>query len=346
MPSPFAPAALQNAIFNIANLLGAGLMAADVFKEMQQLQPKHADFWKSAAKQAANGQSLSITLRPILDDASYAAIHAAENSGTLPEVFTALEHAMEEKRLIRKTLFSMFYPFSMLIAAAGVFTMFLGFVIPALSNSLPNQGNQKSALNVIADSLHEFLLTYNMQIGISILASIAFIIYWLRNPDNRNTIIAMIDQIPVLGTAARDLYYGEWSNHMAINTRAGITILDAMRLTINMMPTHYHPEILAVANDATRVGLAQAASPKPNINDPRNRIPFLLVNAFRLADKTGTTDIYFKKAGIALITQGKKRVSNFVSTATFIIIPLSAILGAGAILPYFMQISDSFSKLH
>lgn len=338
--------ALQNAIFSIANLLGAGLLTADVFKEMQQLQPKYTDFWKNAAKQASDGQSLSVILRPILDDASHAAIHASENSGTLPEVFTALDLAMEEKRDIRKTLQSMFYPFGMLIAAIGVFIMYLAFIVPSLSQLMPNPGTNKSTLNAIADSLHNFLVTYNMHLGIGIVAIIIFTIYWLRDPNNRNTIVAAIDSLPVLGPAARDLYYGEWANHMAINTHAGVTILDSLHLTLKIMPIYYQPEIRAIAKDAIRLGWAQAATPQQNVNDPRNRVPFLLVNAFRLADKTGDTDIYFQKVGVALITQGKKRVRNFVKTATFITNILVAILGAGAILPYFMQIGDTFSKLH
>lgn len=337
---------LQNAIFNIANLLGAGLLAADVFKEMRQLQPKHADFWKDAAKQASDGQSLSVILRPILDDASHAAIHASENSGTLPEVFAALDLAMEEKREIRKILKSMFYPFGMLIAAIGVFVMYLAFVVPSISQLMPNPGGKKSTLNTIADNLHNFLVTYDIHLGLGAVISIALMIYWLRDPDNRSAIVATIDSIPVLGPAARDLYYGEWANHMAINTHAGVTILDSLYLTLKMMPLHYQPEIRAIANDSIRLGWAQAAAPKQEVNDPRNRVPFLLVNAFRLADKTGNTDIYFQKAGVALVTQGKKRVQNFVKTATFIIIPLSAMLGAGAILPYFMQIGETFSKLH
>lgn len=338
--------ALQNAIFNIANLLGAGLLAADVFKEMQQLQPKYADFWKDAARQASDGQSLSVILRPILDDASHAAIHASENSGTLSEVFAALDLAMEEKREIRKTLQSMFYPFGMLVAAIGVFVMYLAFVVPSLSQLVPNSGANKSTLNTIADGLHEFLVTYDMHLGIGITAIIIFTIYWLRDPSNRNAIVATIDSLPLLGPAARDLYYGEWANHMAINTHAGVTIFDSLHLTLKMLPVHYQSEIRAIANDAVRLGWAQAAIPQQNVNDPRNRVPFLLVNAFRLADKTGNTDIYFQKAGGALITQGKKRVRNFVKTATFIITPLAAMLGAGAILPYFMQIGDTFSKLH
>jgi type II secretory pathway component PulF len=335
---------LQYAISSLSNLISAGVMTADACREMQSLQPKHADYWKSAAKQSANGQALSETLRPILDAATYSAINAAENSGTLPEVFTALEKAMEENREIRKTLLSIIYPFAMLIAALCIFTMFLAFVVPSLASSMPSYG-EKSTLNTIADALHAFLVAYNWHIAVVIGSLIFVTVYWVKNPENRNTIVAMLDQVPLLGPATRDLYYGEWATHMAINTHAGITVLDAIKLTHKMMPAYYHPELLAIANDATRLGLATAATPKETL-DPRNRIPFLIANAFRFAERTGAADVHFQRAALALITQGKKRINIFVTTATNTIIPITAILGAGSILPYFMQIGESFSRLH
>lgn len=345
MSDKFPANDLQYAISSLSNLLSVGIPSADAFREMQFLQPKQAEFWKQSSKLSANGQSLAETLKPILDTSTYAAIHAAENSGTLTEVFAALEKAMEEKRAIRKTMLSIVYPFGMLIAAIGVFLLFLAFVVPALSKSIPN-GGEKSSLNVIAESLHDFLVTYDMHIGIGVAIAVALLVHWLRNPDNRNTIVSMIDQIPLLGVATRDLYYGEWATHMAINTHAGITVIDAIKLTYKMMPAYYHPEVLAVARDATRIGLAAASSPTHGANDPRSKIPFLVANAFRFADRTGSTDIHFQRAGNALIVQGKKRIDLFVSVATSIIIPFAAIINAGAILPYFMQISDSISKLH
>lgn len=335
---------LEYAIASLSNLIGAGVMTVDALREMQEIQPKYAVFWKTASKLAENGESLSESLRPILDVPTYSAITAAENSGTLTEVFSELVIAMQEKRAIRKTLLTMVYPFAMFIAAASVFTMFLGFVTPTLAKSMPYNDGQKSMLNTVADALHEFLVTYNWHLAIGITAAVAFFIYWLRDPNNRNTIVSILDKTPLIGAAIRDLIYGEWANHMSINTHAGITVLDAIQLTYKMMPAYYHPELLAVANDITRIGLAAASSKKQN-NDPRNRIPFLIVNAFRFSEKTGVSDTHFKNAATALITQGKQRVNVFVSMATNIIIPITAILGASAILPYFMQIGDSFAKM-
>lgn len=347
MPTPqFTSNELQTAIFNISNLLSAGLLAADVFKEMQQLQNKHADYWKTASKQASNGQTLSTILRPILDDASHAAIHAAEYSGTLSEVLNALDLAMEEKKDIRKTLQTMFYPFGMLVTALGVFTLYLAFVVPSISKAAPNHGEEKSTLNIVADGLHNFLMNYSLHLLVGIIAFVFIIIYWLRDPDNRNTIFGTLDNTPVLGPATRDLFYGEWATHMAINTRAGVSILDSIHLTLKMLPAYYQPEIQDIANNVTRLGLATAANPNPKINAPRNKVPTLIVNAFRIADKTGEADVYFKKTGAALLTQGKKRIQSFVKILTPIIIIISAMLGAGSILPYFVQISDAFLRLN
>lgn len=336
---------LLYAMSALANFLEAGTTTAEAMSEMQFLQPKHAEYWKSAAIQCRNGKSLSEVMSPIIDTATLVAITAAENSGTLPDVFTALEDVMEEKLITRKSLKSMIYPFAMVIAAFGVAIIYLGFVVPALAASQPNQSAKKSALNTVADILHTFLITYDKHIGIAIAATIAFGIYWFRNPENRNTLVSMIDGVPLLGNATRDIFYGEWAKHMAINTKAGITILDAIHLTYKMMPAFYHPEILAVANDMVRIGPAAAASPQL-CDDPRNRLPFMIVNAFRFSEKIAPADKHFARAGKALITQGKKRIDIFVSAANNTLLPIAATMGAGAILPYFMQMAENFANLH
>lgn len=336
---------LQYAISSLANLLRAGVVTSEAFRELQYLQPKHAEFWRNAAQQSAKGNSLSNTLRPVIDNAMYAALNAAEFSGTLAVVLARLENAMEEQRAIRKTLRTMYYPFSMLFGAIGVFMLYLAFVVPSLANAMPSRRTTQSPLNIVANTLHDFLVTYAIHLGVITVAVIAFIVIWLRNPANRTTVVAFLDRLPVLGPATRDLYYGEWATHMAINTHAGITVLDAIQLTYVMLPTYYHPEILAVSKDITRVGQANAAAPRPG-NDVRNNLPFLVVNAFRFSEKTGIADVNFQSAANALIAQGKKRIERFVMTATNILTPVTAILGASAILPYFMQIASSFSNMH
>lgn len=336
---------LQYAISSLANLLRAGVITSEALRELQQLQPRHADFWGKAAEKAAKGDSLSSTMRPILDDAMYAAINAAELSGTLSVVFARLEKAMDEQRDIRRTLRTMYYPFAMLFGAVAVFTLYLAFVVPSLASAMPSKSKSPSTLNIVANALHDFLMAYYIHLGVATVAAVVFTVMWLRNPENRTTLISVFDRFPMLGSATRDLYYGEWATHMSINTHAGITVIDAIKLTYVMLPAFYHPEILAVSKDITRVGQANAAAAR-GTNDPRNNLPFLIVNAFRFSEKTGVADVNFQFAADALITQGKKRIELFVKTATNILTPVTAILGASAILPYFMQVGSSFSNMH
>ncbi|CAG0986041.1 Putative type II secretion system protein F [Rhodocyclaceae bacterium] len=334
---------LEYALSALGNLLRANVFPSEALREMQYLQPKFAEFWLQASQQAANGHSLAATLQPILDDGAYAAIHAAETSGTLTVVLLRLQEAMREKRAIRKTLRTMYYPFATLFGAVGVFLLYLAFVVPSLAASLPRRpGSTATTLNVIADQAHAFLVTYWPHLTAVAVIGGAILVLWLRNPENRNTVLSILDRFPILGPATRDLSYGEWSRHMAIHTHAGITVPDAIHLTHVLLPRYYQPEIGAVQNDIIRLGLANAATAR-DAYDVRANLPFLIVNAFRIADKTGSADIQFETAAVALVEQGRRRIELFVATANNIITPLAAILGASAIVPYFMQVGSTFS---
>lgn len=341
----FTPDQLQYAIGALRNLLQAGVMPSEALREMQHLQPRFAEFWADCSHHAARGRSLSAALRPVLDEATYSAIAAAEHTGTVEVVFSRLYDAMEERRQIRKLLRKMYYPIIAMLGAFGVLILYVAFVVPSLAQSMARPGQQQtSTLSKVTTAANEFFVGYWPHLSVIAVVSIAFAVLWLRDPENRNAILAILDRIPVLGPASRDLYYGEWATHMAINTHAGITVSDALALTRSLLPGYYQPEVLAVAKDITRLGQAAAASPKEG-DDPRNRLPFLVVNAFRFADRTGVADTNFQAAAKALIEQGKLRIELFVGTVENILVPLTAILGASAIVPYFMQMGSAFSHI-
>lgn len=336
---------LQYAITALSNLLKSGISPDEALREMQFLQPRHKDFWKQAAYQAERGTGMAAILRPLLDDAMYSAVHAAELSGTVITVLSRLEQAMEEKKEVRKTLRSMAYPFAMLLGACGVVLLYLAFVVPAFSRSVaPTSSSSPSTLQVVGGALHGILSNYWMHIMVGIVVMIGASLIWLRDPANRNSVLAIFDRVPLLGPAARDLFYGEWATHMAINTHAGITVLDAIRLTNNILPDYYRQEILAVAKDITRLGQAEATTPRSD-SDIRKRIPFMIVNAFRLSERTGVTDSNFETSARVLIAQGQLRIKLFVSTANNIATPAAALLGAGAMFPYFIQLTDTISQI-
>lgn len=339
------PDQLQYAIAALSNLLTSGISPADALREMQHLQPGYKAYWLNASQQAAHGTSLATILRPHLDEAMFAALQAAELSGSVTTVLSRLEKAMEDKKLVRKTIKSMGYPFAMLAGAIGVMMLYLAFVVPAFSRSMPARpGRPPSTLQVVGETLNRVLHNYWIHMAVAAAIAIVGAVVWLRDPANRNSLIAFFDRIPLLGPAARDLFYGEWATHMAINTHAGITVLEAIRLTDKILPGYYRVEVRAIAKDITRLGQADAAHPH-GPDDPRQKIPFAIINAFRLGERTGVTDMNFENAAKTLIAQGQLRINYFVNTANNIATPLAAMLGAGAMLPYFYQLIDSLSNV-
>jgi type II secretory pathway component PulF len=336
----------QQIIQFLYNFQRAGIMIPDALREMQHLQPKFEDFWKAGAHEAANGHPLSKILTPLFDKATLTAIIAAETAGTLTEVLQDIGTNYEIETVIRNTFKKLLYPIAVVMVTLGVFLFFMIIVIPTLSRSLPGK-TEKNLIFQFSDYANSIYLQYGNQIGIGVLVIIAGFVIWLRDPDNRQTVIATLDRVPHVGEAMRDIFHGLWAKHVASSTRAGLTLLDTLRITCEILPRSYQPAIQAIARDATQRGFAVAADPKmQHAGDDRCRLPFFIVNAFRMAEKTGDSEQQFRNAAQALVEQGTCRVNNFVVAANNILMPAGAVLNVMAIMPYFLQIGTSMSSLH
>lgn len=336
---------VHNAIFYLGNFLRtSGITPVDALREMAPIQPKHAEFWRAAATSAEQGNPLSDCLKPILTPSTYGALHAAEASGTTEEVMKLLIETFKTEETVGAALRLLIKPSAMLVVGVAMIFFFSVVVIPPLSRTLPATNDPMLQFTSMLNSLYQAYGTMALTLlGITA----AGILIWLRDPDNWQTFLGMAGSLPWVGQPLTNLYFGMWAFHMAISTRAGYVVTDALTLTSTVLPQYLQPAIKRIAEEAVQLGLIDASDPTNRpVEDPRARIPPFIAIAFRFAERTGDADQAFLAAGDGLIVQSVRQITVFATLASNIILPVAGILIGGSILPYFTQMGNAMDHLH
>jgi type II secretory pathway component PulF len=343
---PMKPADVRHALFFLGNLLHSGsIPAAEALAEMAKIQPKHTAFWEQATACAQQGFPLSHCLEPILPPSILSAFRAAETSGSINEVLALVEQSYITQETVMGALKSLIKPAAMILVGLGTFLFFSVIVVPSLTKTLPSTGHDP--LVQFTTLLNGLFVRYGDLAGIALMIAVVGATLWLRDPLNRQTIIGTAGSIPMLGPALTNLHFGLWAYHMAISTKAGLVVTDALRLSKTILPLYLQPAVQAIADDAVQYGLIGASDPTQRpATDARHKLPTFVLTAFRLSERTGETDKAFLSAGDSLVKQSVRQVLMFSKTASNIILPIAGLLIGSSILPYFTQLGSAMDHLH
>lgn len=318
----------------LANQTGAGIPLAESVNLLAQLQPKHAELWKSVAQDISVGGSLSQALSRFWPEGIIASLRAGEESGRLSEVCAQIEESIEVRRTAFGVLTQLFYPVGVMAAGACSSLFFLAFVIPILMRSLTGATQQKPSVVLgIGMWLNEAIMG-NVTAATLIFASVTGgLIFWVIS--GRALVHAQIAmlRVPAIAPQASAIFYALWAKTLAIMTGAGIPVMQAIPLSILSLPEPLQDSVQAVYQGLDRSQPLGVAVQPQSTDDPRNKLHFYIVNAFKVAEQTGSLDRELSRAAPIMIrdaTRKIKKVSSIcmlfaMSTAgTMLVLPMGA----------------------
>jgi type II secretory pathway component PulF len=166
-------------------------------------------------------------------------------------------------------------------------------------------------------------------IGGTALGIVAFL-QWIRSDEARKLILNFFIDVPYVGGALVNLYFGLWCRYMAMMHSAGIPTIEALRVTAGLLPTKLQISIEAMADDLELRNrrMDEAAEPKNwEPDDPRHVWPYYVTHAFIVSERTGEIDTAMSKVAGALIKVGMLQMKRAVIALTVI----SYILAGGMI---------------
>jgi type II secretory pathway component PulF len=330
---------LKLGIMFLRSLYATGLAPDEALEELARLQPRHADFWRGAARHTRSGKSLHSYLQGRWSDSLVSPIRIAEASGRLQEVFLGMEQTLQQQIEANKLLSKIYYPISIFVSGIAVAIFFISTVIPAMIGR--TRFDKQPAIVTFSKWAQTFTAEYGLLVLGGLFAVIAAIVWkWFQDETLKNATLRLINRVPVLGWCTRWLWFSVWSNYVAIMIRADIPFAEIFRMTAKTLPAHLQ---VVVSRITTHIengkSLTQAATPSKDADDPRHMLPLHIVNAFRMTDRSGNGAKQFATASETLFEPGKTMLMHAITTINYIAMIVSAAIITVPMLMYLQAIA-------
>ena len=235
--------------------------------ELAKLQRSRATFWLTASTHVREGKKLSGFLSAYWPTMYATPVAIAEHSGRLSRVLEGLASTAEMQLEIQALMRKLLYPVGMILLGIAVNIFMLLAVIPALNMG---GGRRPSGAMQLSMKVHDFVVDHPL-ILVVMATGIAFGLYRLViRPDVSSSLIAKVDDLPVLSGTIRSLYFGLWCRYISLMQECSIPLQDAScpdKLKF-VRPPGCTARSLRARRSAPLLGETQGSAPRPRCAKP------------------------------------------------------------------------------
>lgn len=254
-------------------------------------------------------------------------VRAGEESGSLEKSFAYLADYLDRSyEIISKAKNALVYPAFVISIFIGVMALMLTMVIPKITAILIDSGQELPIYTKIVMGLSDFLVDY---IGF-ILMALAFGGYglwrFIRTDVGRRAYDEFMISIPVLGGLQRKLMLTRICDNLATMLSGGISMVQALEVTADVVDNKVYEEILSAALVEVRGGrsFADSIAEYPEI-------PGVLTQMVKVGEESGSLSEILN----TLANFYRREVNNSVDTLIGLIEPAMIVLlglGVGTLL--------------
>jgi len=163
-------------------------------------------------------------------------VEADEQSGHLDRVLERLADYTESRQQMRqKVQLAVFYPAILTLVAVLVVGGLMTYVVPQVVQVFDNIGQTLPPLTRGLIAISDFLRESGTVILVLLILLGVAVSYLLRNPGNRRRFHRMLLGIPLVGRLERGLNTGRFARTFSILTASGVPVLEALRISSQVM---------------------------------------------------------------------------------------------------------------
>ncbi len=188
-------------------------------------------------------------------------VEAGEQSGHLEDILERLADYTENRQQMRQKIqLAVFYPALLTLVAIGVVGGLMTFVVPQVVQVFDNIGQDLPGLTVGLIATSDFLRSYGLvMIALIVLAVIAFN-YMLRNEAFKRRFHQLRLVMPLVSRLERGFNTGRFARTFSILMASGVPVLEALRISAQVMSNIPMREAVNEASSRIREGAGIAAS--------------------------------------------------------------------------------------
>jgi type IV pilus assembly protein PilC len=278
--------------FDVEQISRAGIPLLEGLRDLREniTNPRFREIVTSLVEDMEGGRLLSqgLTAHPAVFDRVFVSlVRAGEQAGRLTEVFENLGTTLKwQDELIAQTRRLLLYPTLVLAVVVGVVSFLLAYLVPQVVSLLKNMGLELPLQTRVLIGLSEFFLAaWPLLFALPLVGFALGSAIVRRNAKVRYLWDYLKLQLPVAGPILQKIMLARFGNFFALMYRSGITILDALRTSEEIVGNQ------VIADGLQRAG--QQISAGDNLTETFQNLglfPPLVVRMLRVGEATGALD--------------------------------------------------------
>ena len=278
--------------FDLEQVSRAGIALLEGLRDLREgmENPRFREILTSVLEEIEGGKTMSQALGAfphVFDTIFVALIRAGELSGTLTEVFENLGATLKwQDELISQTRRLLVYPALVFVVVTGVMVFLLVYLVPQVTQLLTTMGLTLPIQTRILIWLSNFTVTWwPVLLVLPIIVTVVISFMVRTRPRSRYLFDYAILHLPVTGEILQKIILARFANFFALMYRSGITILDAVKTSEDIVANRVIAEGLQRAGQQINAGESMSAA-----FQSLGMFPPLVIRMIRVGESTGALD--------------------------------------------------------
>jgi len=283
---------LINFCFDMEQMVRSGIPIIDGLRDMRDTieTPRFREVLTVMTEDMEGGKVLSQCMGghpDVFDSVFVSLIRAGEQSGQLPEVFKNLADNLRWlDELISQTRRLLILPGITLVVVLGVLVALLIFLVPQIAQLFKTMGIALPLQTKILIAVSGFMTQYwPVVFGLPVVVTVALVLAVQRSPRAAYMWDYAKLRLPLVGPTFQKIILSRFANVFALMYRSGITILDALKSSEDVVNNK------VISDGIARAGQQIAAG--ENLSETFQNLgvfPPLVIRMLRVGENTGALD--------------------------------------------------------
>jgi type IV pilus assembly protein PilC len=264
-----------------------------------------------------------------------ASLMAGEKSGSLETVLRRYVHHMKVLASVRSHVISaLIYPAVLVVLAISVVLLIVFKVVPEFADFYGQFGGAQLPVStrVLVAISENLVASAGLIIG-GLLAAIAFLIFWFRQPGQRKKLHAGILRMPYFGPLARKFATAQVSRTLATLLSGGIPLVNSLDIAARSVGNQAIAQDLSLVAKQVREGGSLAGS-----LSQRNMFPHVAVEMVEVGESTGALADMLNSIADFYDEENETNLQRFSSLIQPVLLIFMGLVIAGLLLSLYMPL--------
>jgi type IV pilus assembly protein PilC len=252
--------------------------------------PRFREVLTALVEDMEGGRVLSQTMSQhphVFDPVFVGLVRAGEQAGRLTEVFENLGSTLKwQDELAAQTKRLLMYPALVLLVVVGVVLFMLMYVVPQVVQLMKSMGIVLPLQTRVLIFVSDFVVDYwPFVFGVPVVVAVAAVLVMHQSPKARYWWDYTKLHLPVIGPILQKIILSRFTNFFALMYRSGITILDAIKTSEDLVSNR------VIADGLLRAG--QQITAGGSLTETFRNLgifPPLVIRMMRVGEATGALD--------------------------------------------------------